>query len=102
MVVLGTGGMSHQLQGERAGFINPEFDQFFIEELAKNPQSLTEISRSDYMRKAGSEGVELILWLIMRGALSPDASKVYSHYHAPASNTGAGLAIYVDSEGATR
>ena len=94
IAILGTGGMSHQLQGERAGFINQDFDRGFIEKLAVDPEALTKLTRTDYVRSAGSEGIELIMWLIMRGALADGAPLVYSHYHAPASNTGAGLIIF--------
>ena len=96
IAILGTGGMSHQLQGERAGFINQDFDRAFFQRLADDPESLTKLTRTDYVRNAGSEGIELILWLIMRGALADDAALAYTHYHAPASNTGAGLCIFDD------
>jgi protocatechuate 4,5-dioxygenase beta chain len=93
VVVFGTGGMSHQLQGERAGLINEPFDTEFLDKLSANPEALAKISHVDYMREAGSEGVELVMWLIMRGALSERVREVYRHYHVPASNTGAGLIV---------
>jgi len=93
VAVFGTGGMSHQLQGERAGFINADFDRMFLNNLTRDPESLARIPHVEYIREAGSEGIELVMWLIMRGALGPDAREIYSHYHVPASNSGAGLII---------
>jgi protocatechuate 4,5-dioxygenase beta chain len=85
VVIYGTGGMSHQLQGERAGLINRSFDTAFMDGLTRDPVALT--------REAGSEGVELVMWHVMRGALADDATEVYRHYHVPASNTAAALLI---------
>lgn len=96
VVVFGTGGMSHQLQGERAGLINEEFDTMFLDGLTKDPDGLAAIPHVDYIRQAGSEGVEMVMWMIMRGALSKDAKEVYRTYHVPASNTAAGLIILED------
>ena len=93
VAVFGTGGMSHQLQGERAGLINAEFDAAFLDDLTADVDRLVQIPHTEYMREAGSEGAELVMWLIMRGALADDAKEVYRHYHVPASNTGAGLII---------
>lgn len=93
VVVFGTGGMSHQLQGERAGVINSEFDRNFLDGLTADPIGLTQKPHVEYIREAGSEGVELVMWLAMRGALGDSAREVYRHYHVPASNTGAGLII---------
>jgi protocatechuate 4,5-dioxygenase beta chain len=93
IVIYGTGGMSHQLQGERAGLINREFDQAFLDGMTKDPVALTRITHTQYMREAGSEGVEMVMWHIMRGALNADAVEIYRHYHVPASNTAAGLLI---------
>jgi protocatechuate 4,5-dioxygenase beta chain len=93
VVIYGTGGMSHQLQGERAGLINRPFDTAFLDKLTKDPMSLTTISHTEYMREAGSEGVEMVMWHVMRGALDDDAAEVYRHYHVPASNTAAALMI---------
>ena len=91
VVVFGTGGMSHQLQGERAGLVNKEFDLKFLDDLVASPSELSTKTHVEYMREAGSEGVELVMWLIMRGALGDDVKEVHRHYHVPASNTGAGL-----------
>jgi protocatechuate 4,5-dioxygenase beta chain len=93
VVVYGTGGMSHQLQGERAGLINRAFDTAFLDKLTQDPHALTKISHTEYMREAGSEGVEMVMWHVMRGALDEDVVEVYRHYHVPASNTAAGLLI---------
>ena len=92
-MVWGTGGMSHQLQGPRAGFINREFDTRFLDGLTKDPQGLVKIPHVDYVREAGSEGIELVMWLIMRGALEADAREVHRFYHVPASNTAVGHLI---------
>lgn len=94
VAVFGTGGMSHQLQGERAGLTNPEFDRFFLDRLGPEPEELVGISHADYIRLAGSEGMELIMWFVMRGALSEDVRERYRHYHVPASNTAVGLIAY--------
>jgi protocatechuate 4,5-dioxygenase beta chain len=93
VAVLGTGGMSHQLQGQRSGFINTPFDPAFLDRLVDDAEGLTEMSHTELLRDAGSEGIELVMWLIMRGALSRDAREVHRHYHVPASNTAAGLMI---------
>jgi protocatechuate 4,5-dioxygenase beta chain len=93
VVVVGTGGMSHQLQGERAGFINRDFDLMFMDTLVRDPAALTRLTTTELVAQAGSEGVELIMWLAMRGAMTHNVSKVHSHYHIPVSNTGAGLLV---------
>ncbi len=85
--------MSHQLQGPRAGLINKEFDNSFLDRLAADPEALTRIEHLEYVREAGSEGIELVMWLIMRGALDLDAKEVYRFYHVPASNTAVGHMI---------
>jgi len=88
--VWGTGGMSNQLQGLRAGLINPEFDNAFLDRLADYPSELRKITRLEYIQKAGTEGIELIMWLIMRGALGEKVDELYRFYHVPASNTAVG------------
>jgi protocatechuate 4,5-dioxygenase, beta chain len=93
VVIFGTGGMSHQLQGPRAGFINSVFDNNFLDHFATDPQALVKIPHLDYMREAGSEGIELVMWLIARGALDDDAKEVHRFYHVPASNTAVGHLI---------
>jgi protocatechuate 4,5-dioxygenase beta chain len=94
VVIYGTGGMSHQLQGERAGLINRNFDLAFMDGLTRDPEGLTRISHTQYMREAGSEGVEMVMWHVMRGALGASVAEVYRHYHVPASNTAAGLMLF--------
>ena len=96
--IWGTGGMSHQLQGPRAGLINKEFDATFMDKLIADPQAAADISHIDYVREAGSEGIELVMWLIARGAMNdvnggkaPLLKKRF--YHVPASNTAVGHAI---------
>ena len=91
--VWGTGGMSHQLQGPRAGLINQEFDRQFLDDLVHHPADLATLPHVDYMRDAGSEGIELVMWLIMRGALDDRVTEVHRHYHVPASNTAVGHLI---------
>jgi protocatechuate 4,5-dioxygenase beta chain len=91
--IWGTGGMSHQLQGPRAGLINKEFDTRFLDLLVSDPQALTRIPHVQYIREAGSEGIELVMWLIMRGALDAQVREVRRFYHVPASNTAVGHMI---------
>ena len=93
MAVFGTGGMSHQLQGERAGLINRAFDRAFMDRLAGAPEELAAIPHVEYMREAGSEGIELVMWLAMRGALAGEVEEVYRFYHVPVSNTAYGLMV---------
>jgi protocatechuate 4,5-dioxygenase beta chain len=95
VVVLGTGGMSHQLQGRRFGFMNENFDQWFMDQLERDPEGLAGISHQRIMEEAGAEAVELIMWLTMRGALSPDARRIHRHYYAPMT-TGMGLITFED------
>lgn len=90
VVVFGTGGMSHQLQAERAGLINAEFDNRFLDLITTDPEAAAAIPHVDYLREAGSEGIELVMWLIMRGALGDSVSLRHRHYHVPASNTAVG------------
>jgi protocatechuate 4,5-dioxygenase beta chain len=91
--VWGTGGMSHQLQGERAGLINAEFDNAFLDQLSGDAEALRKITRIEYLREAGTEGIELIMWLIMRGALGEKVEELHRHYHVPASNTAVGHVV---------
>ena len=96
--IWGTGGMSHQLQGPRAGLINKEFDQAFLDRLIADPEGLSHMPHIDYVREAGSEGIELVMWLIARGAMGDQAGGrpprvVHRFYHVPASNTAVGHLI---------
>lgn len=88
--VWGTGGMSHQLQGPRAGLINQIFDNDFLDRLIDDAEDLAKIPHIDYVREAGSEGIELVMWLIMRGALDDEVELKHRFYHVPASNTAVG------------
>jgi protocatechuate 4,5-dioxygenase, beta chain len=97
--VWGTGGMSHQLQGPRAGLINSQFDHAFLDAMVADPESLTRIPRERYLREAGSEGIELVMWLVMRGALDDVVKPVHRFYHVPASNTAVGHLILEPAKG---
>ncbi len=97
VVILGTGGMSHQLQGERAGIIDTDFDLECMDKIATDPEWFANLSNTDIMRIAGTEGIETIMWMVMRGALKDDAKVIHKHYHAPISNTGAGVLV-LDNE----
>ena len=93
VVVMGTGGMSHQLQGKRFGFMNEKFDQWFLDRLEAEPEELARITHQEIMEQAGAEAVELIMWLTMRGAVAPRARRVHRHYYAPMT-TGMGLITF--------
>jgi len=96
--IWGTGGMSHQLQGARAGLINREWDNAWLDQLINDPQACAKVPHIDYVREAGSEGIELVMWLIARGAMAdvaggPSPKVAHRFYHVPASNTAVGHAI---------
>jgi protocatechuate 4,5-dioxygenase beta chain len=93
VVIFGTGGLSHQISGPRAGLINSKWDKHFLDNLSKDPQKLAKIPHIDYMREAGAEGIEMVMWLIMRGALDDKVDEVYRFYTVPASNTAVGHII---------
>jgi protocatechuate 4,5-dioxygenase beta chain len=93
VVIFGTGGLSHQISGPRAGLINSKWDKNFLDNLSKDPQKLVKIPHLDYMREAGAEGIEMVMWLIMRGALDDKVDEVYRFYTVPASNTAVGHII---------
>lgn len=95
--IWGTGGMSHQLHGPRAGLINKEFDNDFIDQLLADPEKLSHKPHVDYVRLSGSEGIELVVWLIMRGALNDKVNLKHRFYHVPASNTAVGHLILENS-----
>jgi protocatechuate 4,5-dioxygenase beta chain len=88
--IWGTGGMSHQLQGPRAGLINQPFDNAFLDNMTADVAALRKIPHIEYLRETGSEGIELVMWLIMRGALGDEVDELYRFYHVPASNTAVG------------
>jgi len=93
VVIFGTGGLSHQISGPRAGLINSKWDKSFLDNLTKDPKKLTRIPHIDYMREAGAEGIEMVMWLIMRGALDERVEEIYRFYTVPASNTAVGHII---------
>lgn len=93
VIVMGTGGLSHQLQGTRAGFINEEADKDWMDNIASNPEKFRNMSRADYVETFGSEGAELIMWLVMRGCMDEAVNLMHRHYYSPASMTGAGMVI---------
>src|SRR5262249_37837783 len=93
VVIFGTGGLSHQISGPRAGLINSKWDKDFLDNLSKDPKKLTRIPHAEYMREAGAEGLEMVIWLIMRGALDDKVEEVYRFYTVPASNTAVGHII---------
>lgn len=98
VMVWGTGGMSHQLQGPRAGLINQEWDNRFLDLLIDEPEKAAAIKHVEYLREAGSEGIELVMWLIMRGALDPKVEVLHRFYHVPASNTAVGHLVLKNSK----
>ncbi|PKF78117.1 protocatechuate 3,4-dioxygenase [Vibrio sp. vnigr-6D03] len=87
VVVFGTGGLSHQLQGERAGLINVDYDINWLNQFVNDPESIKDIPHTEYIRETGSEGIEAIMWLVMRGALQSNVDEVHRFTHAPISNT---------------
>jgi len=95
VVIVGTGGMSHQLHGARGGHTNPHFDNNFLEQLDRDPAGLAKLSRRELMAEAGAEGVELIMWLIMRGALDR-ATQLHRSYYGPVSVTAAGSILFAN------
>ncbi len=98
VVILGTGGLSHQLQGARAGFINRAADHDWLENIGPHPERYRDMTREQYVETFGSEGAELIMWLAMRAAMNPKVRTVMTHYHAPASMTGAGMVVLENEE----
>jgi len=93
VVVLGTGGLSHQLDGERAGFINKKFDLMCLNKIVNEPEALTKYSIPELVLEAGAQGAEFILWLAMRGVLHNKVTKIHSSYHVAISNTATGLLV---------
>ena len=101
--IWGTGGMSHQLQGPRAGLINKEWDKNFLDRLISEPEALADMPHIEYVREAGAEGIELVMWLVARGAMSDAAGGVapemkHRFYHVPASNTAVGHMILEETQ----
>lgn len=101
--IWGTGGMSHQLQGPRAGLINRDWDNRFLDRLIEDPEALAQMPHIEYVREAGSEGIELVMWLVARGAMAdavggPKPEVIHRFYHVPASNTAVGHLILKEQE----
>ncbi|MEJ8840130.1 class III extradiol dioxygenase subunit beta [Ramlibacter sp. AN1133] len=101
--IWGTGGMSHQLQGPRAGLINREWDNRFLDRLIAEPEALAAVPHIEYVQEAGSEGIELVMWLIARGAMAdvaggPTPTVKHRFYHVPASNTAVGHLILENNQ----
>ncbi len=101
VVVLGTGGLSHQLEGERAGFINSEFDLEFMDAMAHDSEKFTRYSNLELIRLVGSQGIEILNWLIMRGALTGVVTERHRNYHVPISNT-AGATLVLENQGSAK
>jgi protocatechuate 4,5-dioxygenase beta chain len=98
VVMIGTGGLSHQLDGERAGFINKPFDLEFMRSLIENPSWATQYSTHELVEKAGTQGIELLMWLATRAALPGRVTQLHTNYHIPISNTAAGLMLMVNED----
>lgn len=96
VVVFGTGGLSHQIHGQRAGLINTEWDRAFLDRLVADPEAAARIPHIEYLREAGAEGIEMVMWLVMRGALSAQVDELYRATHVPTSNTHNGLLVLAD------
>jgi protocatechuate 4,5-dioxygenase beta chain len=93
VVVVATGGLSHQLDGPRAGFINKTFDLMCLDKIVSDPEVLTRYSVHDLVREAGAQGVEFLMWLVMRGAMTGLVSEKHHSYHIPISNTAAAVMV---------
>jgi protocatechuate 4,5-dioxygenase beta chain len=93
VLIVGTGGLSHQLDGERAGFINKDFDRLCMDKIANDPDALTQYSIPTLVEQAGAQGVELLNWVAMRGALTDAVTEVHRNYHIPISNTAAATMV---------
>ena len=102
VMIVGTGGLSHQLDGKRAGFINKEFDQLCMDKLVGEPEALARYSIHDWVEKAGAQGVEFLNWMAMRGALTGRVSEVHRNYHIPISNTAAATVVLENRDEAER
>ena len=100
IAVMGTGGLSHQLDGERAGFINPEYDRFCMDSLASDPDALTAHSIHQIVELSGTQGVEILNWIAARGALGAICSEQSRSYHIPISNTAAAVMLLETPAGA--
>jgi protocatechuate 4,5-dioxygenase, beta chain len=102
VMIVGTGGLSHQLDGKRAGFINTEFDQLCMDKIINEPDVLARLSIHDLVEEAGAQGVEFLNWMAMRGALTGAVSEVHRNYHVPISNTAAATMVLENRAAARR
>ena len=102
VMIIGTGGLSHQLDGERAGFINKEFDELCLDKIVNDPEALTRYSIHDWVELAGAQGVEFLNWMAMRGALTGEVTQVHRNYHIPISNTAAATIVLENGSRAQR
>ena len=93
VVIVSTGGLSHQLDGERAGFINKDFDLQFMDSMIGNPAWATRYSTTELVELSGTQGVELLNWMVARGTLPERVRKQHANYHIPISNTASGLMV---------
>jgi protocatechuate 4,5-dioxygenase, beta chain len=93
VMIVGTGGLSHQLDGKRAGFINKEFDQLCLDKIVDEPEALTRYSIHDWIEHAGAQGIEFLNWMAMRGALTGRVRLAHRNYHIPISNTAAATIV---------
>jgi protocatechuate 4,5-dioxygenase beta chain len=94
VVVIGTGGLSHQLEGSRAGFINKDFDQFCMDAMTGDLSQITKITTRELVKLAGSQGIELMNWVAMRGALTGEVRELHRNYHIPISNTASAIMVF--------
>ena len=101
VMVVGTGGLSHQLDGKRAGFINKEFDTLCLDKIVNDPVAMTKYSIHDIVAEAGAQGVELLNWVAMRGALTGKVSEAHRNYHIPISNAAAATLV-LDNQAVSR
>ncbi len=102
VMIVGTGGLSHQLDGKRAGFINKEFDQLCMDKLVGEPEFLARYSIHDWVEESGAQGVEFLNWMAMRGALTGRVAEVHRNYHIPISNTAAATVVLENRDEAER
>ena len=102
VLIVGTGGLSHQLDGKRAGFINKQFDQLCMDKIAGDPESLIRYSIHDWVEQAGAQGVEFLNWMAMRGAMTGHVTEVHRNYHIPISNTAAATMVFENNGAAER
>ena len=102
VLIVGTGGLSHQLDGARAGFVNKEFDQLCLDQLASEPDELVRYSIAQFVELAGAQGVEFLNWMAMRGALTGKVTQLHRNYHIPISNTAAAMVVFETARSPSR